>query len=76
VFGASSVRPQHAQFTILENGQIQVELTNPEAHGQTLINGKTLPKEKMVQILCHLDKLYLGSGAMLLFKYPLLNKKM
>ena len=30
----------------------------------------------MTQVLCHLDKLYLGSGAMLLFKYPLLSKKM
>jgi len=28
------------------------------------------------QVLCHLDKLYLGSGAMLLFKYPLLSRKL
>ena len=30
----------------------------------------------MAQVLHHLDKLYLGSGAMLLFKYPLLNRKL
>ena len=32
--------------------------------------------EEMKQVLNHLDKVFLGNGAMLLFKYPLMNKKM
>jgi hypothetical protein len=36
-----------------------------------LINGQHLPKDEMRQVLNHLDKLYFGSGAMLLFKYPM-----
>lgn len=41
-----------------------------------MINGKNLPKDEMTKVLNHLDKVFLGNGAMLLFKYPLMNKKM
>jgi hypothetical protein len=56
---------------MLENGLIQFELTAREAFDQTLINGQKLPKDEMKQVLNHLDKIYFGSGAMLLFKYPM-----
>lgn len=60
---------------MLENGLIQFELTSDSAYEHTLINGKPLPQETKTQILNHMDKIYFGSTAMLLFKYPLLSKK-
>jgi len=47
IFGASSVKANHLQFQILDNGQVQVQITNQEAHSQTLINGKNLNIEEM-----------------------------
>lgn len=64
------MQARHGQFTMLENGLIQFEVTNPAALEQTLINGKSLPADPPVQIVNHLDTLYLGRGATLLFKYP------
>lgn len=60
---------------MFDNGLIQFELTSDEAYDQTLINGKKLPLADKKQILNHLDTLYLGSGAMLLFKYALQSRK-
>lgn len=71
VFGGISCLSKHGQFSMLDNGLIQFEITSDEAYDQTLINGKYLPLTEKKQIMNHLDTLYLGSGAMLLFKYAL-----
>jgi hypothetical protein len=46
IFGGIGVRQNHGQFTMLENGLIQFEITSnvPEAYQETLINGKRLPE--------------------------------
>ena len=76
IFGGIAVKNNHGVFTMLKNGLIQFELTNPEAYDQTYINGKQfLDRENPKQILSHLDTIYVGHGAMLLFKYPLLARK-
>ena len=56
---------------MFDNGLIQFELTSDDAYDQTLINGEKLPLNDRKQIMNHLDKIYFGSGAMLLFKYAL-----
>lgn len=61
---------------MLDNGLIQFELTSKEALDQTLINGQRLPADEMKQVMNHLDKIYFGSGAMLLFKYPMQKRIM
>jgi len=45
-FGAFSVKAGHAEFSMTENGHIQLEVTNPLALEQTLINGKCLTAEE------------------------------
>lgn len=74
IFGGVSVTSNHGQFSMLDNGLIQFEINVSSAFDQTLINGKKLPSDHK-QILNHLDTIYFGSGAMLLFKYPLLKQK-
>jgi len=58
---------------MLDNGLIQFEITSNvrEAYQETLINGKRLPEDDKKCVLNHLDKIYFGPGAMLLFKYPM-----
>jgi len=56
---------------MLDNGLIQFEVNSKEAQEHTLINGQRIPQSEMRQVLNHLDKIYFGSGAMLLFKYPM-----
>lgn len=75
IFGGIQVHKNHGKFSMLENGLVQFELTCPEAYDQTLINGKNMPEDHK-QVLNHLDKIFFGAGAMLLFKYPLQNRKM
>ena len=43
---------------MLENGLIQIELTNPAAAEATLINGK--PLDDNTQVLRHLDTIHFG----------------
>lgn len=74
IFGGVSVQSNHGKFEMLDNGLIQFELISNEAYEQTLINGKRLPNDDRKQVLNHLDKIYFGSGAMLLFKYPMQRK--
>lgn len=74
IFGGVSVTSNHGQFVMLDSGLIQFEMTGSSACEQTLINGKKLPSEHK-QILKHLDTIFFGSGAMLLFKYPLMKVK-
>lgn len=77
IFGGVSVRREHAQFVMLENGLIKLEVnTGPEekAADGTLVNGSPL-KDGDSQILHHLDSIYFGPGQMLLFKYPLQKRK-
>ena len=71
IFGGISVHKNHGKFSMLENGLIKFELTCMEAIDQTLINGLKLHKDNPCWIMNHLDVIYFGSGAMLLFKYPL-----
>ena len=54
---------------MLDNGLIQLTVGEP-GHKQTLINGNPLPEDTMTQTLNHLDTIYLGNGAMIVFKYP------
>lgn len=68
VFAGVSVQKDHGYFTMLDNGLIQLTVGEP-GHKQTLINGEPLP-DNMSQTLNHLDTIYLGQGAMLVFKYP------
>ena len=63
----------HGQFNILPNGLIEFQLTNPEAAMGTFVNGSLVPEEGKV-VLNHLDTIYFGSGAMLLFKYPRMRR--
>lgn len=74
IFGGVSVQKNHAKFEILENGLIQMEITNESALEQTLINGKQLDPENPKQVLNHLDTIYFGSNQMLLFKYPQMKR--
>lgn len=74
VFGGISVQPKHGLFNLLDNGLIQLELGSQQAMEQTLINGKRL--NSPVQIVQHLDTIYFGQGAMLLFKYPMMKVKL
>ena len=60
---------------MFDNGLIQFEISSEEAYDQTLINGKKLPINDKKQIMNHLDTIYFGSGAMLLFKYALQSRK-
>jgi len=77
VFAGVSVQKEHGNFKMLENGLIQFEVTNPEAIEQTLINGKNLTEsEEPVQVMNHLDTIYFGQGAMLLFKYPQMKRSL
>lgn len=71
VFGGISVQKNHGRFVMMENGLIKFELTEMNALEQTLINGEKLTEEEPFKILNHLDCIYFGTGAMLLFKYPL-----
>ena len=71
IFGGISVHKNHGKFTMAENGLITFELTAMDAIDQTLINGERLDPENPFKVLQHLDCIYFGSGAMLLFKYPL-----
>lgn len=74
IFGSVSVHKNHGQFTMLPNGLIQFAATCREGIEQTLINGKHLPQDNPVQVLGHLDTVYFGPGAMLLFKFPLMKR--
>lgn len=74
IFGGISVQKNHGKFILGENGLISFVLTSEEALENTLINGKRLDPENPVKVLSHLDVIYFGSGAMLLFKYPLQNR--
>ena len=76
IFGGVSVRREHAQFIMLDNGLIQIEVNKEDqkAIEGTLINGSPL-KDGTTQILHHLDTIYFVPGQMLLFKYPLQMKK-
>lgn len=76
ILGGVSIRPQHAQFALLPNGLIQLELIDPDEAvlSGTLVNGAPL-KDGVTHVLHHLDTLYFGPGQMLLFKYPLQKRK-
>jgi len=60
IFGGITVQAGHGQFTLLANGLIQLEVTNPAALEQTLVNGKCLPADEPVQTVNHLDTIYFG----------------
>jgi len=47
MFQAISVKANHGQCVMLENGLIEFQITNPEAYEHTAINGKKLPKGEM-----------------------------
>ena len=68
VFAGVSVQKDHGFFTMLDNGLIQLTV-GESGHKQTLINGSPLP-ESMSATLNHLDTIYFGQGAMIVFKYP------
>ena len=64
----------YGMFNLLPNGLIQLELGSQQAVEQTLINGKRMDGPH--QIVQHLDTIYFGQGAMLLFKYPMMKVKL
>lgn len=61
---------------MLENGLIQFEIKNVKAIEQTLINGKPLDPQNPTRLMNHLDVIYFGPGAMLLFKYPMMKRSL
>lgn len=76
IFGGVSVRKNHAQFVMLPNGLIRLEVNQDQkALAGTLVNGRPLKDGLNIQVLGHLDTVYFGPGQMLLFKYPLQKRK-
>jgi pSer/pThr/pTyr-binding forkhead associated (FHA) protein len=63
IFGGVSVHREHAQFIMLPNGLIKLEVnaTNEKAVAGTLVNGCPL-RDGSSQILHHLDTIYFGPG--------------
>lgn len=71
IFGGVSIKKNHGKFNMLPNGNIEFQITNPEAQQKTYINGKKLDVDILKQVLFHRDKIFFGPGAMLMVKYPL-----
>jgi len=60
VFGGVNILKQHAQFNMLDNGLIALEIKQESALKDTFINGALIAKDKNTQVLNHLDTIYLG----------------
>lgn len=59
-FGGVNILKQHAQFNMLDNGLIALEIKQESALKDTFINGVLIAEGKNTQVLNHLDTIYLG----------------
>lgn len=79
ILGGVGIRTNHAYFEQRDDGFIYIKASEEEALDQIQINGEKIEENEegiAEQRLYHLDRILLGSNTLLVFKYPLLKRKL
>lgn len=79
ILGGIGVRPNHAYFQEKDDGFIYLKASEEEALENIMINGEKMQEDANTGItearLFHMDRILFGQNTILVFKYPLMNRK-
>lgn len=80
VLGGVGILPNHAYFEQQDDGFIYLKASDEDALENIQVNGEKIQDNEetgsAVQRLFHLDRILFGSNTILVFKYPLMKRKL